>query len=389
MSKFFSRLSYSFGNEDWRTEREALKIKKGDRVLSITASGDRPLNLLLDNCEEIVSVDANPIQNHLLNLKCIAMRELDYDQYIAFLGVMPDKHRLDTFKRVFPYLDKECQNYWSKHLHMIEKGVLYQGLVEKRLQTVISPVFRFFRGKKIRQLFEFEDIEEQREFVKSSWDKFYWRKVFDLAFNSVISRLIVRRCIVDDPGLYDHLDGSMSIGTYLYRRMHESLMKNLAKESILFSLIFNGSVDKKAFSPYLTEEGTKIIRKRVNRIRSHDSDIVTFLESTPDNSFDCFSLSDVASYLSPRDFLKMMTEIERVARPGARFSIRQFLSNHKVPLEMQSVFYCDAVLQKQLEAKDRCFVYRYMAGVIEKSAVQKNEGESEFSNELEMSFSNR
>ena len=46
MTFFFSRLSYSFGNEDWRTEKRALGIRPHDQVLCITASGDRPLNLL-------------------------------------------------------------------------------------------------------------------------------------------------------------------------------------------------------------------------------------------------------------------------------------------------------------------------------------------------------
>ncbi|HKZ00179.1 MAG TPA: DUF3419 family protein, partial [Rhabdochlamydiaceae bacterium] len=68
MANFYSRLSYSFGNEDWITELEALRIKPGDRVVCITASGDRPLHLLLADLGELVSVDANPFQNHLFEL---------------------------------------------------------------------------------------------------------------------------------------------------------------------------------------------------------------------------------------------------------------------------------------------------------------------------------
>ena len=73
MAKFFKRLSYSIGNEDWETEREALSIQADDKVLCITASGDRPLNLLMNECREIVSIDANPVQNYLLELKIMIM----------------------------------------------------------------------------------------------------------------------------------------------------------------------------------------------------------------------------------------------------------------------------------------------------------------------------
>lgn len=366
MSKsFFSRLSYSFGNEDWRSEQEALKIKSGDRILSITASGDRPLHLLLNDCSEVVSVDANPIQNHLLSLKCVAMEHLDYDDYLGFLGATPYPNRLMTFQKLVPHMEERTSQFWMKKKEMIAKGILYQGLVEKKCRTIAAPLIKFLRGKKVHRLFEFSDINEQRAFIQKSWDKLYWRKVFDLALNSVVSRLILR-CIVNDPGLYDHLNGSVSIGTYFYKRMHESLMENLAKESLLFSLIFKGRVEREAFPPYLTEEGVSIIKNRTRRINAKDIDIVTYLESTPDNSFDCFSLSDVASYLNQKDFIQMMNEVQRVAKPNARFSIRQFLSNHQVPEELQSFFKRDKDLEARLEKTDRCFVYRYMAGTIAK-----------------------
>jgi S-adenosylmethionine-diacylglycerol 3-amino-3-carboxypropyl transferase len=363
MSKFFSRLSYSFGNEDWRTEQQALKVKPKDRILSITASGDRPLHLLLDDCKELISIDANPIQNHLLDLKCAAMQLLDFDHYLAFLGAVKGGHRLDTFKKIAPHLNEESRKYWKQKQGMIEKGVLYQGFIERKLKMIVAPAFKLFRGKKIQRLFEFTDLKEQQEFVKKDWDKLYWRKTFDIALNSVFSRLLLTK-VVDDPGLSDHLEGAASLGTYFYKRMHDSLLQNLAQESILFSLLLKGRVDTPAFPPYLTEKGVVSIKKKTKRIKAYDADILSFLESREDSSIDCFSLSDVASYLSYSDFLKMLKEIQRVATPGARFSIRQFLSNHNMPEPYKKIFVRDRHLEKELEKKDRCFVYRYMTGVI-------------------------
>jgi S-adenosylmethionine-diacylglycerol 3-amino-3-carboxypropyl transferase len=61
MANFYSRLSYSFGNEDWLTEHKALQIQPTDSVLCVTASGDRPLNLLTKELKALVAVDANPL----------------------------------------------------------------------------------------------------------------------------------------------------------------------------------------------------------------------------------------------------------------------------------------------------------------------------------------
>lgn len=370
MSNFFSRLSYSFGNEDWRSEQEALKIKAGDRVLAITASGDRPLHLLLNECSEIVSIDANPIQNYLLNLKCVAMKELNYHDYIAFLGGVPNGNRISTLKRLLPHLEEQAGMYWIEKQDMINKGILYQGVLERICQGLLAPFFKLFRRKKIKQLFSFSNIEEQRQFVIRSWDKFYWRKLFHIALNYFVSRLILRR-VLDDPGLHDHLNGSIGIGTYIYKRMNDNLMENLARESLLFSLIIKGEVLREAFPPYLTEDGVNVIKNRTDRLSIKNIDILSYLASVPDNSFDCFSLSDVASYLSQDDFLKMLNEVHRVAKPGARFSIRQFLSNHKISQDLHHAFNRDHALEKKLEKEDNCFVYRFMAGTIEKKVIQE------------------
>lgn len=108
-----------------------MKIQANDRVLSITASGDRPLHLLLDECKEVVSIDANPIQNYLLNLKCVAMRELNYLDYLKFLGASPCNHRLSTLEKLVPHMEEQAQKFWVKKKKLIQKGVLYQGVVEK------------------------------------------------------------------------------------------------------------------------------------------------------------------------------------------------------------------------------------------------------------------
>lgn len=113
MKRFFSRLSYSFGNEDWQTEQKALRLKATDRAVCITASGDRPLHLLLGDVGEIVSVDANPIQNHLLKLKIAAMKKWDYSTYLAFLGGESHPNRLSLFNMLLPDLSEETASFWK------------------------------------------------------------------------------------------------------------------------------------------------------------------------------------------------------------------------------------------------------------------------------------
>lgn len=361
MKRFFSRLNYSFGNEDWKTEQRALQAGPSDRILCITASGDRPLHLLLDDCKQITSVDASDAQNHLLHLKSAAIKSLDYKEYIRFLGAIPCEKREESFKRVIGALNQSSVKFWTKHHKKIRKGVLYQGDVE-RLTKLIAGVTSFVRGSKVRRLFTINDLEEQRSFVGREWDTYLMRKVFDLALSKPLMRILAM-----DPGLYSNVDPSIKMGAYIYTRMLNSLYQGLAKENMLISLIFRGYVGQEAFPPYLEPQSFAVIRKRLDRLCIKTQNILTFLEEAEPNSFDRFSLSDIASYMDAKAFQEMIKNIYKSAKHGARFCIRQFSSNHQIPNEFENCFQREFALEKLLEKEDNCFVYRFMIGTIQKA----------------------
>ncbi|MCU0882928.1 MAG: BtaA family protein, partial [Hyphomonadaceae bacterium] len=76
---FATSLNFTSANEDGATELAALASVAGDRVLCLTASGTRPLDLLLGDASQIVALDMNPAQNRLLALKIAAIRVLEDD----------------------------------------------------------------------------------------------------------------------------------------------------------------------------------------------------------------------------------------------------------------------------------------------------------------------
>jgi S-adenosylmethionine-diacylglycerol 3-amino-3-carboxypropyl transferase len=361
-ASFFSLLRYSFGNEDWRTEEEALDIQPKDQVLCITASGDRPLNLLTRECQKIICVDANHVQNYLLQLKVAAMHILDYQDYLSFLGAQPGKGRKQTLQLLLSHMDQEAAQFWMNHQRMVAKGILYQGSVE-RLTNIVAKVFTLTRGKKVRRLFSMNNIEEQRKFVKEEWDSYILRKLLNLVLNSFLSRLIIA-----DPGLTNY-SSDIKPGNYIYDRINASLEKELAKKNPLLSLLIRGKVSPEAFSPYLTEIGTQTIKPRLSALEIRTTDILEYLEFLSEPTFDVFSLSDVASYLSYFDFIRLLKGMIKTAKPGARFCLRQFLSSYDIPPNLQAYFVREKSLEKRLERLDNCFVYRFMVGKIATSPV--------------------
>ncbi len=358
MANFFKRLSYSIGNEDWKTEQKALAIRENDTVLTITASGDRPLNLLYSPCEKIISVDANPFQTALCDLKRAALDHLDYDEYLAFLGLFPHKNRAHVLKKLEPYMQSSTTSCWEAHKDKIAKGIVYQGQIE-RLCHKVSQVIKTVDGKKVQQLFAFDEIEKQKQFVNDRWNWRIWKTIVDIALNPLFSRTFLK-----DPGLYEHL--GMRPAAYMYQRLVVALTEIPMKENLILSLVFQGKVYKEGFSPHLNEEEGKAIKKKLNTLSLKTIDLISYLESAPDASIDCFSLSDVASYMNKEGFDRLCAQVARVAKPGARYCIRQFMSAHEFSDDLKSTFQREYTLEKELDKEDRCFLYRFNVGTINK-----------------------
>ena len=65
-------------------------------------------------------------------------------------------------------------------------------------------------------------------------------------------------------------------------------------------------------------------------------------------------------------FHRLLRAVHRTAKPGARFSMRQFMSDHPIPEDLLNVFSRNTDLENSLEAEESCFVYRFMAGTVSK-----------------------
>jgi S-adenosylmethionine-diacylglycerol 3-amino-3-carboxypropyl transferase len=288
------------------------------------------------------------------------MAAFDYGDYLSFLGGKEDGGRQQKLSALLPHLPGKEGLFWNQHSHMVEKGILYQGAIEKmcmRLATLLG----LLRGKKIQQLFAMKTIDEQRAFVKDVWNSFLWRKSFDLLFNYPLMRFALK-----DPGTFAFLGQAISPGSYLYNRMTHSLNSMLAAENPLISLILRGKVDPAAYPPYLKPEGVTIIKSRLEKLSWNTANVIDFLENSPPSHFDGFSLSDIASYMSRESFERLLQAIYRSAKPGARFSMRQFMSDHTIPHPVAPRFVRNHALEKNLEQEECCFVYRFMVGTIDK-----------------------
>ncbi|TAE50403.1 MAG: DUF3419 family protein [Bacteroidetes bacterium] len=354
---FFSRLVYAASNEDSLSELEALHTGPNDRILTITGSGARALGLLLIPSAEVVAIDQNPAQTHLLHLKIAAIQTLTYPQLLEFLGVTPSEQRVYYYQFIRPKLPAEVAAWWDHEHRSIRKGVLYSGTWEQYLAGLAQAGNT--RAALRRRLFEARDLEEQVQIWEQEWDNSLWKSYLYL-----ISRRWLWRYVLKEPGV-QFIPARMDLGAILYHRFDAFAHRCLLRESDFAVLMFWGKYQPQYALPlYLQEQHLETMRQEAGRISAVTAPLDSYLKTPSAGLFDAFSLSDFSSYADIDSYKRTWHEVVSAAAPNARFCERQFLVPHAIPPELAPRVTCDEHLSRQLTDSDKSFIYTLRAGHI-------------------------
>ena len=359
-TKFSERISYSSCNEDSKSELEALRIGPGKRLFCITAGGGRVLNLVRDCPQEIVAVDVNPTQNHLLELKVAAMRALGYQPYLAFLGVRPARDRLRVYQDLRPALSGAAGAYFDAHPEIVRRGALFQGSLERFLVHV-ARILHIVRPFWIKRLFSCNDIAEQRHFLEG-WDTRAWRFVGETLCRRSFLELFSR-----DPGFWRFVPPEVPLHRRIFDCMHRYLCHHLARESHLLQLVFFARyIYEPAMPLYLLPGPFERIREalKTTQITIVTAPAAAALANVGDASFDGYSIADVSSYLSDADFGTLMDEVMRTARPEARLCSRGIFVHRPLPAEHARRVRRDHDLETRLGFDDLAMVHEFLVGTL-------------------------
>lgn len=356
--RFWNTLNYSSSNEDGETERRALNLSPTDTVCCITGSGDRVLNLLLDNPARIFALDMNPAQNHLLELKAAAIRASDYPAYARFLGLTdaPAPWRLRHYATVRQTLSPAAAAFFDQHIRDLARGVLYAGRWE-RFFALSARNLRVQRGEKIAHLFACKTLDEQRAFLRKSWDTAGWRYALHLAFSRPVLRFAF-----GDPGFYSRVRSPEPTWQYIHTRINRYLDGHPARSSFMLALVFNGRFfDPLHYPPYLREENFALLKSRLDRIVIRTASLFDFLATEEARTCTAFSLSDVSSFLTDASFARLIAWFN--ACDTVRFCLRDFLARrpHPQPSATDGIRYFTD-LERELENADASIGYSFVIG---------------------------
>lgn len=346
------RLFFAQVREDPLLEIEALSPLSDARVVVVSSGGCTAFSLLASGAKEVVAVDLNSTQNHLVELKAVALRRLVNPELMSFLGVAPGtaRRRSRTYAVLRPYLSDNAVKYWDHHEAQLGRGVLDCGVSERFIAAVVGVVkLAIHDRKRIARLLSLQTLEEQREFFAREWNTRRWKLLFPLLLN----RWTFNRTY--DPGFFREVDNP-SFAAHFRGLIEHALCEVPVRTNYFLHQMLSGAYPAQVpggVPPYLDPARREFVRSRLDRLQIVDAGYAEYLATCDDDSIDALALSNICEWLDQRGIDDLFQQVVRVARPGARVCFRNFVGHTSIPERFRSTLIEDRDRGERAIRRDR------------------------------------
>lgn len=346
----FSLIRYAQCWEDADILLEALDIQPRDICLSIASAGDNALSLLARQPQRVIVVDMNPAQLACLELRVAAYRELDHAGLLELTGSVPGGGREALFRRCRPALSPAARIFWDARPQAIARGIGAAGKFERYFETFRRCMLPLVHSRKrIEQLLRGGSPVEREAFYKRYWDTWRWQLIFRLFFSRCVMGRMGR-----DPSFFRYVEGAVS-DRILTRAQHAVTALDPADNPYLQWILTGRHTTALPFA--LRSENFEVIRANLDRLEWHCQPLERFLDSVDEQTFDAFNLSDIFEYISQENYHRLLEQLIRSGRSGARLAYWNTLADRHRPDSMADRLRSLDELSRSLHAKDKAFFY--------------------------------
>ncbi len=315
------------------------------QCISVISGGDNTLSLLTKDPARVVAFDLNRTQIALFRLKMAAIRELPYEQLLAFLGIMPCKDRLHLYKCL--ELDAETAAWFGQHPDVIQNGIIHAGKFEHYFQLFRSKVIPLFSSK--QRFAEFALLEDTAEQLR-----FYYRYICNHRFR-LISRTFFGAKTMGklgrDRSFYRYVDDKESQSEEILKRFEFGIAHTINRTNPYLRYICTSNYAPEALPHYLQPDNVEIIRRRLDRIEIVCSD----LYGLRGIQADFLNASDIFEYMSEFEFRRAIGAVRRLTSPGAAL-VYYNMQNRRYLTD--NAFTFDRALSEELFRQNRSYFYR-------------------------------
>lgn len=325
----FDIIRYANSWEDADVLYDALRPAPGKRMLAIASAGDNAFALLAGG-SEVVAADLSAAQLALVELKRAAIRQLDNDAVLGFLGIAEMRNRWSVYQSLQTDLGFDRE--------VIERGIIHAGRFENYFRIFRKWVLPLVHSRRdVERLLAEKSREERQRFYDEEWNTWRWRAMFRVFF----SRFVMGRT-GRDPEFFRYVEGS--VADRIFKRAEYAATVLAPHANPYLTFIFTGNY-RGVLPRYLRE--LDAVRANLDKLTLVQGSI----EDAATGTFDGFYLSDIFEYIDPAITRAISERLLAHANPHARFAYWNLLvprSGIAAPLEEEA---------RALFARDNAFFY--------------------------------
>lgn len=331
--KYFikDKIIFNTSWEDPAIDRKLLDLDNSSEILTITSAGDNILDYLLDSPKSITSVDLNPAQTALAELKLSVIKSGNYNTLFELFGIGKFKPFEDLLQSVKQHLSKFSYEFWLEHKKYFESTLSFyhygtSGMIARgfHYHQKLSPKLR----KLVLELADSENLTKQHKKYKEL-DSF----LFD---NWLAKLLLNNRFALSFFGIPDQ-QNELVIKHNDYHNMYKFIVGSLStvfkeyklSENYFWYLYINGNYSKETCPNYLKQENFELLKQNSVKVNLITDTFYNVLEESADNSYTHIILLDHFDWFwKDKDTqLKVWNQIKRVAKPNAKILFRSAASS--------------------------------------------------------------
>lgn len=365
-------LVYNACWEDPAVDRLALNLNADDTMLVITSAGCNILNYVLAGPKRILTVDANPRQTALLELKIAGIRHLDFEDFFAIFGNGTHTDFAEVYhERLRHDLSPFARHFWDARPHWFNEakgGLYFQGLsgtVARAFKAYLKLNPKLAVG--VANLFAAKSLEEQRQIYDTQVQASLWGP----GMNWALSRQFTMNFLgVPFPQRKQvQAQHAMGIAGFI-RESIEYVFRELPVDTNYFwSVYVQGHYTKNCCPEYLKADNFITLKAGlVDRIELHTCTVTELLQETT-ATISKFVLLDHMDWMSsyyPDALAEEWNAIIERAAPNTRIIFRSANATpdylNKVLLKPGGPYLIECLkfhteLAQELQKRDRVHTY--------------------------------
>jgi S-adenosylmethionine-diacylglycerol 3-amino-3-carboxypropyl transferase len=369
-----NNLVYNTCWEDPRLDRVALDLRADSTVAMITSAGCNALDYLLDEPAAIYTIDVNPRQNSLLELKIAGIRELEYSEFFQMFG----RGNIADYQTVYhsrlrKHLSKTAQKYWDRHAKFFaptgrNRSFYFRGTSGFFARTINWYIDHWLKIRpQIMAILNAHNIDEQRSIYETQIKPRFWNKPLEW----FLGRPTTMSLLGVPPAQQQHVENHFGTMAKFIQQCIDAVFGELPLHDNYFWRVYlTGEYTQQCCPEYLKAENFLKLRNLVDRIHVENTTVEQFLRSTT-TPISHLVLLDHMDWLASHRIDWLQSEWQAIidkATPNARILWRSggletsFIDKQQVQVRDQQVAVGDLLryqtdLAEQLHPLDRVHTY--------------------------------